>query len=201
MQAEFLRTGTFCAAPDFNETKPLRKRVSGTRGTRMPSATAAVAAKTSENALALPAELSKQIIKLKSTISKSEMFAVASDKQVIGVASVTAAAVLSVESDLQSMITSFLEETLGIGPGACALTFNPGWSTRSMKADSVESTFEQEGTSQPSVSTSFMTEEELQALQRFITGGLCFGETGSFNETEMPRGPAILVPYHDAYFL
>ena len=197
MQADYLRTNTVGAAPDFKEPQQSGKREARARGPRRPPASAALVTKTSDEELALPKELSKQINQLKSTLSKGEIFAVEPNMPPQNTVAVKAAAVHAVEQNLHSVVSSFLEATFGIGRGACEITFNPGWSTTSKNPSSVHTTFESavtpDSVTEFSVSSLYMNEEELQALDKKIPGGLCSNDSDVFNESEMPPGPTVLV--------
>lgn len=201
VQADNLRSDSFSAAPDFKEPKVPSKGGGRARGPKRQTASASVLKKSSDDELALPLpkELTKQITDLKSTLSKGEIFDVVREAQAENVVSVKAAAVQAVESDLHSVVSSFLEATFGIGPGACEITFNRGWSTTSMKGSSAVTTFERNDTpaagSETLVSSSVLNEEELQALDKNIVGGICFYHSEVFDEYIMPPGRTVIEPW------
>ena len=198
MQADNLRSDSFSAAPDLKVPKVPAKAGGRARGPKRQTASAPVLKKSSDDELALPLpkELTKQISDLKSTLSKGEIFDVLPEVQAENVVSVKAAAVQAVESDLHSVVSSFLQATFGIGPGACEITFNLRRSTTSTKGSSAVTTFEKTDTpaavSETLLSSSVLNEDELQALDKNIVGGICYYHSEVFDEYKLPAGRSVI---------
>ena len=154
-------------------------------------------AKTIDNTLSLPKELSEQIVSLKTALSKPESVAVAAELGGDGECVGTLVNLQDVERDVQAMLKTFLQTTLHLGPEVYTFSLKPGWRTQSDPVPTIPLTlFEDEALSVDKATENewswCMNESELSELAQSITGGLCYSEENLFPDADMPRGPFFL---------